>query len=225
MGRRQAVTGSGRFITLEGGEGAGKSTQVKRLAAELARRGIEAVQTREPGGTAGAEAIRALLVSGDTGRWDAMTETLLHYAARRDHVERTIKPALQRGIWVISDRFADSTMAYQGYAGGLGPEKVTAIHRLVLGDFHPDLTVMLDLPVETGLARAHGRLSGQPQLGHMEDRYERMGVEFHDTLRRAFHDIAAKAPQRCRLIDATGDVDEVGGAIWNAVAAHFGLRS
>ncbi|HEX6959949.1 MAG TPA: dTMP kinase [Ferrovibrio sp.] len=215
----------GRFISLEGGEGAGKSTQVKRLAAALARCGIDSIQTREPGGTAGAEAIRALLVSGDTGRWDAMTETMLHYAARRDHVEKTIRPALQRGEWVISDRFADSTMAYQGYAGGLGPEKVAAIHQLVLGDFQPDLTIMLDLPVETGLARAQNRLSAQPAKGAAEDRYERMGPGFHEALRQAFHDIAAKAPQRCRLIDASGTMDDVEAAIWAAVTTHFGLPS
>jgi dTMP kinase len=218
------VTASGgRFITLEGGEGAGKSTQVKRLAARLAACGIEVVQTREPGGTPGAEAIRQLLVSGDPARWDAMTETLLHYAARRAHVEKTVKPALRRGAWVVSDRFADSTMAYQGYAGSVGRDAVAALHRLVLGDFAPDLTLILDLPVETGLQRAQARLAQQASAGAAEDRYERMGTAFHETLRRAFHDIAAREPQRCVLVDAAGSPDRVADALWQAVASRFDL--
>lgn len=210
----------GRFITLEGGEGAGKSTQVKRLAAMLSAHGIETVLTREPGGTPGAEDIRALLVTGDPDRWDAMTETLLHYAARRAHVEKTVKPALTRGTWVISDRFADSTMAYQGYAGAVGRETIAGLHKLVLGDFQPDLTLVLDLPVETGLARAKARMQGSSAA---EDRYERMGLAFHETLRTAFHDIAAREPQRCCLIDASGDPDQVAAALWQAVAAKFNL--
>lgn len=210
----------GRFITLEGGEGAGKSTQVKRLAAALKARGIEAVLTREPGGTPGAEAIRTLLVTGDPDRWDAMTETLLHYAARRAHVEKTVKPALARGAWVISDRFADSTMAYQGYAGSVGRETVAGLHKLVLGDFQPDLTLVLDLPVEAGLARAKARMQGQVAA---EDRYERMGLAFHEALRNAFHDIAKAEPQRCVLIDANGNPDQVAAALWQAVAAKFNL--
>lgn len=216
-----SLSASGRFITLEGGEGAGKSTQIKRLAARLQDCGIEVVLTREPGGTPGAEAIRGLLVSGDTGRWDAVTETLLHYAARREHVEKTVKPALQRGAWVISDRFADSTMAYQGYAGSVGRETVTALHRLVLGEFKPDLTLVLDLPVEIGLSRARSRMQGQAAA---EDRYERMGTAFHEALRSAFHDIAAREPGRCRIIDASGDMDAVAAAIWKSVAGQFGLK-
>lgn len=210
----------GKFITLEGGEGAGKSTQVKRLAAALSARGINVVQTREPGGTPGAEDIRSLLVTGDPVRWDAMTETLLHYAARRAHVEKTVKPALARGAWVISDRFADSTMAYQGYAGSVGREAVAALHKLVLGDFAPDLTLVLDLPVETGLARAKARMSGSSQA---EDRYERMGLAFHESLRAAFHEIARREPERCRLVDAGGNPDQVAAALWQAVAARFNL--
>jgi dTMP kinase len=233
VGREEAVTAQpgrylgGRFITLEGGEGAGKSTQVKRLAAALSVRDIDVVLTREPGGTPGAEAIRELLVTGDPARWDAMTETLLHYAARRAHVEKTVKPALARGAWVISDRFADSTMAYQGYAGSVGREAVATLHRLVLGDFQPDLTLVLDLPVETGLARARKRLQAGGMQGSSaaEDRYERMGLAFHETLRRAFHDIAAREPQRCHVIDAGGDPDQVATALWQAVAAKFNLTS
>ena len=214
----------GRFITLEGGEGAGKSTQAKRLAAALAARGVEAVLTREPGGTPGAEDIRALLVTGDPARWDAMTETLLHYAARCAHVEKMVKPALARGTWVISDRFADSTMAYQGYAGSVGRDAVAGLYKLVLGDFQPDLTLVLDLPVETGLQRARQRMQGQVQSAALaEDRYERMGLTFHESLRAAFHDIAAREPQRCRLIDAGGDPDQVAAALWQAVAAKFNL--
>ncbi|MFN4277475.1 MAG: dTMP kinase [Ferrovibrio sp.] len=221
-----SATFPGRFITLEGGEGAGKSTQIRLLADRLAERGIETLLTREPGGTAGAEAIRSLLVTGDPERWDAMTETLLHYAARRAHVEKTVKPALRRGVWVISDRFADSTMAYQGYAGAVGREAVAALHRLVLDDFAPDLTLVLDLPVETGLARAKQRMQGQnvQGLAAAEDRYERMGREFHEKLRGAFRDIAAREPQRCRLIDADRDVESVAVALWQAVVAQFSLK-
>lgn len=210
----------GRFITLEGGEGAGKSTQVGRLVERLAANGIEAIATREPGGTPGAEQIRSLLVTGEPGRWDAMTETLLHYAARRAHVEMTVKPALARGVWVVSDRFADSTMAYQGYAGAVGREAVTALHQLILGDFMPDLTLILDLPVAEGLARARKRMAGHAGA---EDRYERMGPTFHETLRVAFADIAARDPQRCRLIDAAQEPGAVGNALWHAVAGRFGL--
>lgn len=221
-----SATFPGRFITLEGGEGAGKSTQIRLLADRLAERGIETLLTREPGGTAGAEAIRSLLVTGDPERWDAMTETLLHYAARRAHVEKIVKPALRRGAWVISDRFADSTMAYQGYAGAVGREAVAALHGLVLGDFAPDLTLVLDLPVETGLARAKQRMQGQniQGLAAAEDRYERMGREFHEKLRGAFRDIAAREPQRCRLIDADRDVESVSVALWQAVVAQFSLK-
>ncbi|WP_341704066.1 dTMP kinase [Ferrovibrio sp.] len=212
----------GRFVTLEGGEGAGKSTQIGRLAERLAAAGLDVVTTREPGGTPGGEEIRRLLVTGEPGRWDAMTETLLHYAARREHVEKTVKPALARGAWVISDRFADSTMAYQGCAGSVGRDAVRALHRLVLGDFAPDLTVILDLPVELGLQRAKGRQAATASAAAAEDRYERMGSAFHETLRQAFHEIAAAEPQRCRLIDATGDADAVAVRIWDAVAGHFG---
>lgn len=210
----------GRFITLEGGEGAGKSTQVKRLAERLRALGQEVVVTREPGGTPEAEAIRQLLVTGEPGRWDAWTETLLHYAARRAHTERLLRPALARGAWVISDRYADSTMAYQGYAGGVGREAVLALHKLALDGFAPDLTLILDLPVEQGLARAKIRHTGSAAA---EDRYERMGLDFHRKLRAAFIDIAAREPDRCRVVPALGDVEEVAAALWAAMAARFNL--
>lgn len=208
----------GRFITLEGGEGTGKSTQVARLAARLRDRGIRVVETREPGGSEGAEAIRALLLTGDPERWDAVTEALLLFAARRDHVERTIRPALERGEWVVSDRFADSTMAYQGAAHGLGPEAIRQLWKLALDDFMPDLTIVLDLPVEQGLERANAR-EGTKHVA--EDRYERMSLAFHQALRQAFLDLAAEEPERCVIVSAEGSADEVQEAIWSAVTARL----
>ena len=199
----------GRFITLEGGEGAGKSTQVRRLAAWLNERGIETVATREPGGSPGAEAIRTLLVSGETDRWDAVTETMLHFAARRDHLRVTVLPALNRGAWVISDRFADSTRAYQGIVQGAGNDVVERLYSLAVGDLRPDLTLVLDLPVATGLARAAERGG--------ENRYERMGAAFHERLRTAFLEIAAGEPDRCLVVDADADLDAVAARIAAAV--------
>src|SRR5260370_30760448 len=155
------MTGRGRLITVEGGEGAGKSTQVDLLLAALGQAGIAATRTREPGGSEGAEAIRRLLLDGATERWDAIGEALLLYAARRDHVVRLIQPALDRGVWVVCDRFADSTLAYQGYGRGLPLVDLLALHRLALGDFAPDLTLILDLPVAAGLPPP-ARRPGQP---------------------------------------------------------------
>jgi dTMP kinase len=199
----------GRFITLEGGEGAGKSTQASRLAATLAARGIRAVTTREPGGTPGAEAIRDLLVDGAVDRWDPVTEALLLFAARRNHLETMIKPALAQGSWVISDRFADSTMAYQGIVQGAGRGVVETLYELAVGDLVPDLTLVLDLPVEIGLKRA-GERGGA-------DRYERMGPAFHERLREAFLEIVRANAGRCVLIDASGDADQVAHLILQAV--------
>ena len=204
----------GRLITLEGGEGTGKSTQVKRLAQSLTERGLSIVQTREPGGAPGSELIRRLLVEGDPDRWDPETEALLHYAARREHLRSTIQPALDRGDWVISDRFADSTMAYQGYGHRLGADWVAALHAAALGDFRPDLTVILDLPVEEGLRRAGGR-------GDNETRYERMDGGFHERMREGFLAIAKAEPKRCVLIDAGGSVDAVAEAILDAVTERL----
>ncbi len=208
-----------RLITFEGGEGAGKSTHVKRLGGAIRALNETVVLTREPGGSEGAEQIRALLVGGAVGRWEPMTEALLHYAARRDHVERTIRPALDAGSWVISDRFADSTMAYQGYGQGVGRAWIEALHRAVLGEFAPALTLILDLPVEEGLirARARGDAAGQ-------DRYERMGAGFHERLRTGFLEIAAREPKRCVVIDATPPIEEVASAIRNTVRVRLGLR-
>jgi dTMP kinase len=209
----------GRFITLEGGEGAGKSTQQRRLADWLRRGGRAVVETREPGGSPGAEEIRKLLVTGTAGRWDAVTEALLHFAARRDHLRQTIEPALARGSWVVCDRFADSTMAYQGYGHGLGRAPVEALYALVVGSLKPDLTLVLDLPVAEGLARAGHRNGRGTQ---QEDRYEQMDLGFHERLREGFHDIVAREPERCLLIDARGDEDAVAARIAAAVAARLG---
>ena len=204
----------GKFITFEGGEGAGKSTHVARLAERLRAKGHEVTITREPGGTPGAEEIRALLVTGDAGRWTPLAEALLHYAAREDHLARVVRPALARGDWVICDRFADSTMAYQGYGHGLGPEPIDALYRLVVGDSGPDLTLILDLPVEQGLARIGDR-DGD------EHRYESMDRGFHERMRRGFLDIAARAPERCVVIDAGSGIEAVAGDIWQAVASRL----
>lgn len=199
----------GRFITLEGGEGAGKSTQVRRLAESLRGRGQEVVTTREPGGSPGAEEIRGLLITGGEGRWSPVTETLLHFAARRDHLERTVWPALERGAWVISDRFADSTLAYQGYGLGFNQDIIIRLYANVIGKFYPDLTLMLDLPAEAGLARAKARSTA--------DRYEGMDIEFHRRLREGFLDIAAHDPRRCAVIDAAGAEDTVAAEILDVV--------
>jgi dTMP kinase len=207
---------TGRFITLEGGEGTGKSTQVRRLASALEAQGKRCVATREPGGSPGAEEIRALLVNGLPGRWDPLTETLLVFAARADHVERTIRPALEANKFVVCDRFTDSTYAYQGVGRDMPRETIRRIESIVLDDFKPDLTLVLDLPVETGLARAKSR-------GAAESRFENFDAAFHERLRQAFLDIAKRAPDRCVLIDAGGSEDEVASAIWDAVERRFGL--
>ena len=203
-----------RFITLEGGEGAGKSTQVRLLAAKLEEQGHKVVVTREPGGAPGAEAIRRLIVNGDTDRWTPKAEALLMFAAREDHLAQTIRPALARGEWVVCDRFVDSTMAYQGVAQNLGSKFVNDLRELVVGDDMPALTLVLDLSPETGLARAGRRANG-------EDRYERMEIEFHQTLRQAFLDIAKNEPERCVVINAEKGEAEVAEAIWAAVRGYL----
>jgi len=208
---------TGRFITLEGGEGAGKSTQLGLLMAALDRAGIVARRTREPGGSPGAEAIRRLLLEGGDERWDAIGEAFLLCAARRDHVATVIRPALAAGEWVVCDRFADSTMAYQGYGKGVPLAELATLQRLTLGDFAPDLTLILDLPVEAGLARAAAR-KGQA------DRFERLNHGFHERLRHGFLEIAAYEPERCAVIDAAGDVDTVRRAMLAAIDARLGVN-
>ncbi|MDP3403067.1 MAG: dTMP kinase [Brevundimonas sp.] len=200
----------GRFITFEGGEGTGKSTQVGRLVERLSAAGLEVVRTREPGGSPGAEAIRDLVVSGTADRWSARTELLLMYASRSDHLERTIRPALEAGRWVVCDRFADSSRAYQGAGGGAAIDLIETLDREIVGADQPDLTLVFDLPVEIGLERALGR-------GAAETRFESKGLAFHHRLRDGFAAIAARYPERCRLIDATGTPDQVADRVWAAV--------
>lgn len=209
------ATAGGRFITLEGGEGAGKSTQIARLADWLRARGREVAVTREPGGSPGAEMIRKLLVEGPAERWDGATEALLHYAARRDHLRSTVWPALERGAWVISDRFADSTRAYQGYGHGLDLAMLGRLHDIAIGSFQPDLTLILDLPVDAGLARAAARRGS-------ETRYESLPRDFHERVHDGFLEIARSAPGRCAVIDASRDVEAVSAAISRLVAERLG---
>ncbi len=198
---------TGRFISFEGGEGAGKSTQVQRLAQGLAVLGIEAVVTREPGGTEGAEAIRGLLMQGSVARWGAHAETLLFAAARADLVEKRIGPALAAGHWVICDRYIDSTRAYQGVAGGIDDAAILAIHGFGTGALLPDRTFILDLPLTEGRARAEAR------DGVAADRFAARGDAFHADVAAAFRRFAVEEPARCRLIDASQSADAVHDAI------------
>jgi len=201
----------GRFISLEGGEGAGKSTQVKALATALAGREIDVVVTREPGGSAGAEAIRALLMQGAVDRWSPRAEMLLFAAARADHVERTIRPALERGAWVICDRFIDSTRAYQGGASGLDDADIMAVHSIGTGNILPDRTLVLEIPINEGRARAAGR------DGAAADRFAARGDDFHSAVASAFRRFAIAEPGRFRLIDARGTPGDVTAAVMRAI--------
>lgn len=207
----------GLFITLEGGEGGGKSTQAKMLGEYLTARGREVVLTREPGGAPGAEEIRKLLVEGASNRWDGMTEALLHTAARRDHLVKTVWPAMRAGKTVISDRFFDSTIAYQGYGHGLDVAALRLLQQTACGDFKPDLTLILDLPPRVGLSRAQVR-------GGSETRYESMAEAFHKRLREGFLAIAEAEPGRCRVIDANHDIATVHDAIVVAVRTQLDVR-
>jgi dTMP kinase len=207
---------SGRFITLEGGEGAGKSTQIARLKTWLEGLGKTVVATREPGGSPGAEMIRKLLVEGPAERWDGPTEALLHFAARREHLRTTVWPALKRGAWVISDRFADSTSAYQGYGHGLDLATIERLYEVAVGDFRPDLTMILDLPIETGLARAAARRGA-------ETRYENLPLAFHQRVKAGFLEIAKREPKRCAVIDAAQDIDTLAATIARTVSDRLGV--
>lgn len=206
----------GRFVTFEGGEGAGKSTQIRRLADALRAAGQTVVVTREPGGSEGAEAIRRLLVEGATDRWDGLTETLLHYACRRDHLRAVIRPALARGEWVLCDRYQDSTVAYQGYGHGMEAKTLDMLYQAVGEGLWPDLTLILDLPEEQGLARAGRR-------GGAENRYESMDPGFHRRLREGYLSIARENPDRCRVVDATESMDQVTAAVFSRVNDAFDL--
>ena len=210
------VNSPARFITLEGGEGAGKSTHSQRLSQALAAHGIENIVTREPGGSEGAESIRKLLVEGEPGRWDSLVETLLMFAARADHVGRTIRPALDAGKWVICDRFTDSTFAYQGAGRGIDPDTIREIEQVSIGGFRPALTLILDVPVDEAMARIGSR-------HHAEDRFEKFDRAFHERLRNYFQKLAKCDPQRCVLIDTTAPPEEVAQQVWSAVVARFKL--
>lgn len=207
--------GRGRFITIEGIEGSGKSTQAARLAEALRGAGIPVRVTREPGGAVGAEAVRELIVSRTGCDWSPTSEALLHYAARREHLDKTVVPALDVGKWIVCDRFADSTMAYQGYGQELGREVVERLHDLVVGELTPDLTVVLDLPVDRGLDRARRRSPDG-------DRYERMDMAFHGRVRDAFLDIARREPDRCVVIDADREPGLIAQDVRAAVASRTG---
>src|SRR6516162_5046583 len=203
--------GRGRFITFEGGEGSGKSTHIKRLAERLEAAKLRAVVTREPGGSPGAEIIRHLVLSGMGKLLGPEAETLLFAAARDDHVRTVILPALNQGTWVLCDRFFDSTRVYQGKVSHVAPGVVNAMQRVTIGDLKPDLTIILDVPVEVGLKRAASRREGAAP-----DRFESEDMTFHEGLRAAYRKIAAGDPKRCVLIDATADADGVGQAVWSA---------
>ena len=204
----------GKFITFEGGEGAGKTTQAKMLCEALEGAGIETLLTREPGGTFGAEAIRNLVLEGTSDRWSGMTELLLMYAARLDHMEKLIKPALERGVWVISDRFADSSLAYQGYARGLGAEKVKAVHAAVMDGFEPDLTILFDIDPILAQKRVETR-------GEDLSRFDAESIAFHNTLREAFLNIAEENSGRIFTVDAAASRDGVQTRILFAISQKY----
>lgn len=204
---------NGLFITFEGGEGTGKTTQIRRLAQRLEAGSRAPVVTREPGGTPEAEAIRTLLVSGDVRRWTPTSEALLNYAAREQHLEQVIRPALARQSIVLCDRFMDSTRAYQGYAGGCDMAFIDALEGAVVGSTRPNLTLIFDLDPSVGLARARAR--GDVLA---EDRYERKGLDFHHSLRAGFLDILRREPGRCRIVDAAQSVDDVSEMVWSIVS-------
>ncbi|MFK8251243.1 dTMP kinase [Ancylobacter terrae] len=206
-----------RFISFEGGEGAGKSTQARLLAERLRALGHEVVLTREPGGSPGAEAIRHVLLSGAAKPLGPMTEAILFAAARTDHVAATIRPALARGAWVITDRFADSTRVYQGVLGNVDAQLIRKLEQVAVGSTRPDLTLVIDLPAEEGLSRAAARSGGTA------DRFEGEGLAFHRTLRDAFRDLVEAEPDRCVLIDGGADVATVAAAIWHAVSSRLGV--
>jgi dTMP kinase len=208
--------GRGRFISFEGGEGSGKSTQIRTLAERLDAAKLRAIVTREPGGSPGAEIIRHVVLSGMGKLLGPDAETLLFAAARDDHVHAVIEPALNQGIWVLCDRFSDSTRAYQGRLGQVPPAILNAMQRVTIGDLKPDLTMILDVPVEVGMQRAAARRgTGAP------DRFEAEDLKFHQDLRDAYRQIAKDEPQRCVLIDANADAGTVAAKVWATLRDRF----
>jgi dTMP kinase len=205
-----------KMIVIDGVDGSGKGVQTRRLHQAIVRAGHQAILTREPGGSPAAEDIRQLLVEGEPQKWDSMTELLLMYAARRAHLNDTIYPALKSGKWVISDRFADSSRAFQGIAGDLGLETVEQIHRLVVGEFEPDLVLILDIPETVALKRAISR-------GGREDRFEKKGEHYQSRVRQAFLQIAANDAKQYQVIDADRAMDEVSQDIFDTVSLRFQL--
>ena len=212
--------GRGRFITFEGGEGSGKSTHIKRLSERLEAEHLHTIVTREPGGSPGAEIIRHLVLSGMGKLLGAEAETLLFAAARDDHVRSVILPALAQGTWVLCDRFYDSTRAYQSRVGHVAPALVNAMTRVTIGDLKPDLTIILDVPVEVGLKRAAARRGSGAA-----DRFESEDIEFHQALREAYAEIAKAEPQRCVVIDANADVETVAARVWSALRDRFPVNA
>lgn len=210
----------GRFITFEGGEGSGKSTQIRRLAESLEADGIRTLVTREPGGTPGAEVLRHLVLSGMGKLFGPDLESMLFAAARDDHVQRVIAPALAEGVWVLCDRFADSTRVYQGKLGKVDPKLLDALERVTIGDLRPDLTLVLDVPVDVGLQRATARRGAEAA-----DRFEAEGVAFHQRLREAYQEIVIENPDRCVLVDADADAETVAARIREVLKVRLPRRA
>jgi dTMP kinase len=207
----------GKFISFEGGEGAGKSTQIKALQDYIEKKGKSVVLTREPGGTPNAEQLRDLVVSGEPGRWSPLEEMLIMYTARSELVRTLIRPCLKQGKWVVTDRFADSTMVYQGYAGGVPKTRIRKLHKLILGSFQPDLTLILDVPAQSGMARVSARADEI-------SRFEKHPPNYYEKIRKGYLKIARKNPKRCVVIDGTQSIAKVSQDIQSAVEAHFGTE-
>ncbi len=205
---------AGRFITFEGGEGTGKSTQIQLLKTWLDRKGIPVITTREPGGTPEGEEIRNLLVQGDPGRWDGLSEALMMFASRRRLVESLIRPTLEQGTWVLSDRFSESSWVYQGYAGKLGTDRIEVLENWVLEGLRPDLTIVFDLDPEEGLRRTHKRR-------HSDDRFEKKGLAFHQKLHEGYRLLVKERPRQCVLIPVEGDKEHIFKELKTVVMERF----